>query len=266
MNKRGQAIQFNWIFVIIAGALILSSLIFFGAKYISLQESRNNALLGRSLDQVFYNAKSTTQFKNFSISSKFDINFECNETIINSEYRQSNDYVLFGSDSVNVNDLIIWSKAFKAPFLADNVIYVFDPNKKIYIENSEMGEKLRAIGLEIVGENEADIFVYSQNNYQEHIGKKVIGVDFTKDETWIYGEMISDSNTYGCVESKLESKWKNLLEIYKFKAENMLGGCEEIKSNLINKLSFDVPLSDDLIEEISGLNRDLANAGCMVIF
>jgi len=268
MNKRGQGIQFNWIFILIAGALILGSLLVFGVKYIELQDSRGNAELGRSLDQVFYNTKSTTQFKNFSISSNFDINFECGEFIVNSEYRQPYDYVLFGSDSENANELIIWSREFKAPFLIDNIVYVFDPEKKIYISNLEMGEELETIGVDVVSDpSGADIVVSVDSPFAGKVTVNNEVFDYY-DEALIYGAIVSDVNTYNCVKNKLENKWENLLEIYYLKAQN-LNDCSEIRSNLINKLQLahsSVPLSEDLINEILNLNRDLANVGCTVIF
>ena len=269
MNKRGQGIQFNWIFILIAGALLLGSLLVFGVKYVALQGSRGNAELGRSLDQVFYNTKSTTQFKDFSISSSFDINFECNETIINSEYRQPNDYVLFGSDSEDVNELIIWSREFKAPFLIDNIVYVFDPEKKIYIDDSRLKGELETIGVDVVSNpNEADIVVYVDSSV---VGKITVNnqVFDYYDEALIYGAIVSDFETYNCVKDKLEKKWKNLLEIYYLKTQNLVGGCGEVRNTLKDKLYFafnNIPPNDDLINEISDLNRDLANLGCEVIF
>src|SRR3989338_7107885 len=42
MNKKGEGEQFNWIFVIVAGAIILGFFIMFTFKYIELQEKRQD--------------------------------------------------------------------------------------------------------------------------------------------------------------------------------------------------------------------------------
>ena len=50
MNKRGQGIQFNWIFVVIAGVIFLAFFAFFGARYYDLEQSKENAKFLRELD------------------------------------------------------------------------------------------------------------------------------------------------------------------------------------------------------------------------
>jgi len=42
MNKRGQGVQFNWIFVIVAGAIILGFFVMFIFKFVELQEKRQD--------------------------------------------------------------------------------------------------------------------------------------------------------------------------------------------------------------------------------
>ena len=81
MGKRGQGMQFNWIFVVVAGAIILAMFTGFAVKYVDLRESINDAEIGRGLDQIFLSAKSTAQYKTFDIGREFDINFFCDESV-----------------------------------------------------------------------------------------------------------------------------------------------------------------------------------------
>ncbi len=51
---------------------------------------------------------------------------------VNGDYKTDLDYVLFGSDVENVNELVIWSREFKDLFSIDNVVYTDPPSHGIH--------------------------------------------------------------------------------------------------------------------------------------
>ena len=99
MEKRGQGIQFNWIFILIAGILILSSIIFFTIKYVELSNEKDSVFVLGELDLIFMSTKSTPQYKEFTTSFDFNLEFICDGFVVNENYRSDLGYVLFGMDS-----------------------------------------------------------------------------------------------------------------------------------------------------------------------
>lgn len=277
MEKRGQAIQFNWMFVVIAGAILLLFFTVFTVKYIDLQQKRTSAELGRGLDQVFIGSKSITQYKTFSLESEvFGIDFECDSFIVNDYYTQKSDYVLFGNDVEATDELIIWSREFKKPFRIDNIVYILDPKKKIYTNDFGFKNSFPE-GVEFTDQNEADIGVFF-DTCPNFSGKKICvqngNIKFDSGETYVhyddallYGATVSDYDNFKCAVDKLEKKWSNLLRLYSKKTE-YLPVCDytSIKGQL-DSASFE-DLSDGLSNgaDLVNLNSDLMGRGCEVVF
>ncbi len=278
MEKRGQAIQFNWMFVVIAGAILLLFFTVFTVKYIGLQQKRTSAEIGRGLDQVFIGSKSITQYKTFNLESEvFGIDFECDSFIVNDYYTQKSDYVLFGNDVEATGELIVWSREFKKPFRIDNVVYVLDPKKKIYSDNSSFRNSFPESVDVTINTNEADIGVFF-NGCPRFSGKKICvqngNINFDTGEIYVhyddallYGATVSDYDNFKCAVDKLEKKWSNLLKLYS-KKTGYLSGCNynSIKEQLYFA-SFG-NLSDGLSNEayLVNLNLNLMNTGCEVVF
>ena len=283
MEKKGQGVQFNWVFVIVAGGLILLFFMFFTARYFELHNLKVGSETARGLDQVFLSAKSTPQYKTFNLEgNNFDLNFECDFFVIDGDYQQKIEYVLFGTDVKETSELIIWSKEFKKPFKVDNIVYVLDPRKKIYVEgNLEFLQGLPD-NLNIVSTaNDADSLVFFDSCPQGYSGKKKVCVKNNQisfngesysyyDDSLVYAALVSDPNNFKCAVEKLEEKWSNLFEIYSRKTEFMQE-CSTIFSNL--KLELDDASTYVLTgnginneDSIIDLNRNLINADCGVIF
>jgi len=251
MGKRGQGMQFNWIFVVIAGAIILSMFTGFAVKYVDLRESRNDAEIGRGLDQIFLSAKSTAQYKTFDIGRDFDISFLCDEFVINKNYRQGYDYVVFGDSAEDVEELIIWSREFKHPFRVDNIIYVFDPRKTVAVSESVPGfESGLPDGIQVVGESYADV---------------VVDIDSLpyNDLAFVYATMVSNEDNFECGVGFLEGKFENVKSVYHDKASSM-PGCTSAYADVRNELNF-LTLSSS-VDNLVDSNNVLSSLGCGVVF
>lgn len=283
MEKKGQGVQFNWIFVIVAGGLILLFFMFFTARYFELHNLRVGSETARGLDQVFLSAKSTPQYKTFNLEgNNFDLNFECGFFVIDGNYRQEIDYVLFGTDVSDTDELLIWSREFNKPFKVDNVVYVLDPRKKIYVEgNLEFLQGLPD-DLNIASNaNDADSLVFFDYCPSGYDGKKKVCVVNNQisfdgetynyyDDSLVYAALVSDPNNFECAVERLEKKWSNLFKIYSRKTEFM-SGCNSLFSNLKSELddaSNYVLFGNGINNEDSliNLNRNLVNADCGVVF
>jgi hypothetical protein len=283
MEKKGQGVQFNWIFVIVAGGLILLFFMFFTARYFELHNLRVGSETARGLDQVFLSAKSTPQYKTFNLEgNNFDLNFECGFFVIDGNYRQEIDYVLFGTDVSDTDELLIWSREFNKPFKVDNVVYVLDTRKKIYVEgNLEFLQGLPD-DLNIASNaNDADSLVFFDYCPSGYDGKKKVCVVNNQisfdgetynyyDDYLVYAALVSDQNNFECAVERLEKKWSNLFKIYSRKIEFM-SGCNSLFSNLKSELddASNYVLSGNGInneDSLINLNRNLVNADCGVVF
>ena len=61
MDKKGDGEQFNWIFVIIAGSIILGFFVLFVFKFVELQEKRHDVKAVRFLGESVIGASSKLQ-------------------------------------------------------------------------------------------------------------------------------------------------------------------------------------------------------------
>lgn len=151
MNKRGQAEQFNWIFVIVAGAIILGFFTMFVFQYIDLQEKRQEVESVRFFGNVLsileklqigdagYAVRSTdTQGLRFVY--KVELSYYCEEKdakiLINkgevASYNLANE-IVFTEEKQRVNGLTMGIMPWIYPFHVTNFIYLSDPNRLYYI-------------------------------------------------------------------------------------------------------------------------------------
>ena len=80
-NKRAQVeIQFNWIFVIIAGSVLLGFFFMMIASQSSVSEQKISVSLARNFKTILdATAQKSGTFKEYQFPSTLDIEFECDE-------------------------------------------------------------------------------------------------------------------------------------------------------------------------------------------
>jgi len=131
---RGVAFQFNWIFVLIAGALILT--FFFGVaqRQRALSEQQLSLTLAADLESIFTSAvvsRGTAQ----DLPVPDGLVFECSEGCdcrfrVGSASRSFGDLVVFAPSAVD--RAIVWAVEWAAPFHVTNFLLVA-PRKKHYL-------------------------------------------------------------------------------------------------------------------------------------
>ena len=150
-GKRAQGEQFNWIFVIIAGAVILAFFGVFTMKYIQLQQLQQNIDIGRNFKQsidILQNSPIVGKERGVSIddNSKADegafrigvvaeMEYYCDvashaQISFNGEDRYPIAFekeILFGPSKMKINSLDLWVLPYYFPFFVTNVVYLSDP-------------------------------------------------------------------------------------------------------------------------------------------
>ena len=129
MSKEGQiTIQFNWIFLLIVGGIIL----FFFIGLVSVQKkSSEGAVSAELLSQL------STYFTGAGVSigtvtvydvPRMHLEFTCDEFVVNDKARRSfSNKVLFTPDEIDDHKMITWTLDWSVPFRVMNLLYITSP-------------------------------------------------------------------------------------------------------------------------------------------
>src|SRR3989338_4189306 len=152
MNKKGEGEQFNWIFVIVAGSIILGFFIMFTFKYVELQEKRQDVdtvrffggkvIAASSRSQVGSGGAAIDSNEQEGLRFGYNVNlgYRCsvNESAIiinkgDNAWYKLKDEVVFMDSSMKVNSLDLWILPWNYPFFVTNFIYLGDPKTTFYL-------------------------------------------------------------------------------------------------------------------------------------
>ena len=134
MKKRGAIeVQFNWIFVLIAGAVIL----FFFIKVVNQQREfsdvKTSGTIITSLESILTGAQVSTGTVNVVEVPKVDIGFTCDKYFIGAVPRQTKGNVIFSPNLLKGKKIIMWAKDWNVPYRVTNFLYLTDPEVRYLI-------------------------------------------------------------------------------------------------------------------------------------
>jgi hypothetical protein len=173
MKKRGLIeLHFNWIFILIAGAVILFFFVSIVNKQISLSELKTSGVIVTNLESILTGAQISTDTVNIVEMPKSDIGFECNRYFVGSAPKQTKGNVIFAPDLLKGKTLITWAQDWNMPYRVTNFLYITHPEVKYIIVNNayDLGKKLfdalpDEINKELVDRTEVHDVKYT-NNYR----------------------------------------------------------------------------------------------------
>ena len=179
LNKRGLGEEFNWIFIIVAGAIILGFFVMFSFRYLTLEEHKQDLNSIQDFGQVLNTLeKLPIGDKGASIDSnnpdeglrfgyKLNLNYRCldDKAVVSiNDGKFSNyelkDEILFMEDNKQIDALDMWLLPWRFPYHVTNIIYlaetgkkyylVYDSNTKDYADSLEISEafNIEKIGIE----------------------------------------------------------------------------------------------------------------------
>lgn len=154
ISSRGELdVQFNWIFVLIAGGVIFLFMFSVVEKQKAYSEEKTNILLLRTLDTIIFTSGSEKNIIKSDVPvSSTGLEFSC--VVANSgsssssgsspssscdcgfqigDQRRSLRLPTFASSSVSGRSLQLWSLSWDVPFHATNLLFVVSPNVKYYV-------------------------------------------------------------------------------------------------------------------------------------
>jgi hypothetical protein len=253
MNKKGQGIQFNWIFVAIVGIIILLFFLGFLVKYIDLQDSKENAEIARGFANSIFGAKSTEQYKNFSVSKSFNVGYDCEDLIVNGDQRFNIPYTLV-MDNITSNNFIIWVKEYRKGFLVDRVVFISDADTEYYFGDASYLDELPPIIKIASSSSDADVSVVG-NTVSKNGRDFVVG---SSESFYVFAGAFSNKNNLECLREKLDERYNLLSDVYFYKIQQVTGNCD------YNSLRDAIILKD--VNSMEGVNDNLDGFGCEVVY
>ncbi|MBI4140578.1 hypothetical protein HY485_01940 [Candidatus Woesearchaeota archaeon] len=143
-NKRAFEMEFHWIFILIAGAVILGFFFMMAQKQKTASQERLATNLLTELNSAFVAAlqsKGTAQLLNLPTSGielscgKTDI-CDCKYTILGRD-KTTGDNIIFGPQKLTDAKATLWTLDWKAPYRATNFLYLTTQQVKYVIVSSD---------------------------------------------------------------------------------------------------------------------------------
>jgi len=129
MKKRGQfEIQFNWIFVLAAGVLILLFASVFVLKQKDISDRSVDQSVSNSLKAIIAGAEASTDTLNFVDIPKVKIEFECGKYRVGSASKSFQIMSVFAPSKIESNKLLTWTLDWNIPYRVTNFLYLTSPN------------------------------------------------------------------------------------------------------------------------------------------
>ena len=264
MLKRGQGIQFNWIFVLIAGVILLAFFMGFGARFIELEEKKEAARIEVTMDSLIDSVRSQQQYTNFSIGKNFEINYDCESLRVDKGNGIPTRDILFLNNG-NYREAIFLSKSFENPYQIINLVYFINKDKKYFIEDSNL-KGLVPEGVSLVSfEDEADVIyaqgkdIWSNNEFVFYKNEEPIPISGINNDIVKLGAIFADYEIFGCGIEKIRERQEIIDEVY-------LGKINFLSKTCYSGLRNSILSRDRLTNSIESENIKASNQGCEVIF
>lgn len=137
-NRKGAIeVQFNWIFVMIAGSLIL--VFFFGVvqKQRELSDQKIANTLLTSLESIATGAGASIGTSQSVPMPKVGISFECSEECsceysISGVSKDYEDKLIFAPKAIEGREIVFWTLDWGVPFRVTNFLYATNPQSKYF--------------------------------------------------------------------------------------------------------------------------------------
>ena len=115
MNKKAFEIQFNWIFVLVAGAVILLFFVLLINKQRALAETSTQAAVLGDFDKVVTSLSLKSGEKLDSIP-KFDLRIDCGKISVGTQAIRYQNLILFAPSLIKGDKIIVQTMDFNLPF------------------------------------------------------------------------------------------------------------------------------------------------------
>ena len=133
MDKKGFEMQFNWIFVLVAGTAILllfSSIIL---KQKSISDTTTKAAILKNVESIIASNSAREGITTSTDIPLSTIEISCNKITSGKVSKQFSSLILFSPLKITGTKLLATSKEFSSPYKAVNMLFMSSPNVKYII-------------------------------------------------------------------------------------------------------------------------------------
>lgn len=150
LNKRAIEIQFHWIFILIAGALILAFFFSVAQKQRSISQEKLAVTLSIDMDAIFSAASESKGTAQKLPVPSTGIAFTCSKTCdcnfrIGKRSTDFGDKIIFAPELLKESDGTAMALEFKMPFRTTNFLYLTNQRIKYYLIGDSTGLSFRQI-------------------------------------------------------------------------------------------------------------------------
>ncbi len=130
MGKRAQfEIQFNWIFVLAVGAIILLFFSIVILKQKNVSDETTNMFVSRSIKAILVGAEVSADTVNFLDLPEVEINFECSKYRVGSGKSENIDIMsVFAPSKIKSSEMMTWTLDWNMPYRVTNFLYLTSPH------------------------------------------------------------------------------------------------------------------------------------------
>ena len=144
-SKKGVVeVQFNWVFIIIIGAVILGFFVSLSMRQKDVSEQKLSATVAEHMKTILTGAQVTERSVNLITVPRRDITYDCGEGFSISSMASFNPRIIFAPSLLKSQSqkLITWSLDWNMPFRITNFLYMTSPDiYYIFVHDfSDIGE------------------------------------------------------------------------------------------------------------------------------
>ncbi|MCX6706545.1 MAG: hypothetical protein NT001_00160 [Candidatus Woesearchaeota archaeon] len=129
-------VQFNWIFILIAGALILAFFIIIISKQKAVSDKKLSVDILNSIDQIMSGQKTSENRQDVIDMFKTSMSYSCGgcdcAISLGGMSKSKGNVVLFAPSEMRSDRLLTWTQSWDMPFRVTNFIYMTVPEIKYY--------------------------------------------------------------------------------------------------------------------------------------
>ena len=127
-NRRAAVeVQFNWIFILIAGALILTLFTTIVLKQKSVSQVSSHAALLKALSAIAIGSQASPGVTSTLDLPQATIGIECNLIRIASQSQQFEQMMVFAPSSLRSSPLVSMTLEWSVPYRVSNIVYLSSP-------------------------------------------------------------------------------------------------------------------------------------------
>lgn len=138
--KKGQGAQFNWIFILVAGIIVLGFFAVFIFKYIELQNKKASFELVRTFNTQLDLLETTNLYGSFAMGVYTKMDFICNGddflAVVNNQQDLAydlGDKVVFAPNSMRDKNFGAWIYEWNYPFLVSRFLYITSSKYRYFL-------------------------------------------------------------------------------------------------------------------------------------